>query len=227
MSINSYFELSEKDNCVRFMGKKLICYVPERYEQLGYFKIAETVFTLGAFEMLIDDKIHCGLKLFAGIYIDPVSISHETIDGEKYLVCELHKGSRLLCSLDIMKDPNIFYKIWREYFSVGHLPRCFKYSNLATIFDDMKFTTGQEIPTDHAVAEIIYAHLFRDPKDLNVFYRHTAMNQDPKMITLRSVAYGPSGTFAKIAGSYAQEGYNSALLNQSDQPNELEDLFRS
>ena len=46
------------------------------------------------------------------------------------------------------------------------------------------------------------------------------------MVTMKSVAYGPSGTFAKIAGSYAQEGYNSALLNQADKSNELEDLFR-
>lgn len=224
--ISKYFELSEKDDCVYFVGDKLDCYLPERYGNFGYLSITNVVSTLGIFAMKINDSIDCGLNLNAGITMDPVSSEHITIDGDKYVHAILKKGSKLLTTLTFTQDDKLSYVTWREFLSVGHLPFCFNYKNIAGIFDDNKFTTGKGISVDHAVLEVIYAHLFRDPDDLNIFYRLTPMVKKPAMVTLKSVSYGPSGTFAKIAGSYAQEGYNSALLNQSEQSSELEDLFR-
>ena len=224
--ISNFFELNQKDDCVYFMGDKLECYSSERYANFGYLDISDKIYTVGIFAMKINDSIECGINLNAGILIEPSNIEHVTIDNEKYVLATLKRGNKLMCRLSFLQDDKLYYTMWREFLSVGHLPKCFNYNNIATIFDNSKFATGKGISIDHAVLEVIYAHLFRDPDDLNVFYRLTNMTKKPAMVTMKSVAYGPSGTFAKIAGSYAQEGYNSALLNQADKSNELEDLFR-
>lgn len=224
--LEQYFELSEEDNCVRFLGEKLECYIPERYTSLNLLEVGATVKTLGIFKMVIDDDITCGLQLPCVIEIDPADVSKITDGQEKYYLCTLNKGGQLITSLDLLQNAKIGYLTWREFMSVDHMPDYVNYENVAFLFDDLKECTGKGIAADHAILEIIFAHIFRDAKDPNVFYRHTNMKEKPYKITLTSISYGTSGTFSKIAGSYAQQGYNSAMLNPAEENTELEDLFR-
>lgn len=224
--LSRFFELSEKDDCVYFTGDTLECYLPERYGNFGYLNITATISVLGIFAMRVNEKFEGGLNLNAGITMEHTSIRHETIDGDKYVVATLKKGQKLMTTLTFTQDNMLYYTVWREFLSVGHLPKCFNYKNIIGLFDNSKYATGKGISVDHAILEMIYAYLFRDKNDMHKFYRHTDMKHEPAMVTLKSVAYGPSSTFSRVAGSYAQEGYNTALLNQAEQNNELEDLFR-
>lgn len=224
--VTRFFETDSENDCVRFMGDELICYIPKRYENYQFLHIGEYIESLGIFKMVINGKYSCGLQLPAIITIKPVSTEWTTIDDEKFLVAYLDRGSQLLTTLNLLHNDKVYFSTWREFLSVGHLPLYVNYNNIAFLFDNLKETTGRDINIDHSVLEIIYSHLFRDMSDLNVFYRHTPMNKEPAHISLKTVSYGPSGTFAKIAGSYAQDGYNSALLNQADRNSELEDLWR-
>ncbi len=224
--ISRYFVTDQEHDCVRFMGNEVVLYIPKRYENYQFLHIGERVECLGIFKMVINGELVCGLQLPAIISIDPVSMEWTTIDDEKFLAVTLTHGSNILTTLHLLQNDKIYFTTWREFLSVGHLPLYINYENIAFLFDDLKETTGKGINIDHSVLEIIYAHLFRDSEDLNVFYRHTSMSKEPTTISLKTVSYGPSGTFAKIAGSYAQDGYNSALLNQADRNSELEDMWR-
>lgn len=225
--VSKFFEESEKDDCLRFIGDKLECYIPTRYAMENYLNIGENVQALGVFALKVNDSIEGGFQLPAVITMEPTETYDATIDEESYLVCVLRKGDKLMNTLNVMQIEKIGYFMWCEFLSLGHFPRYINYENVLNLFDDLKEVTGRGTNANHAILEIIYAHLFRDAQDLNVKYRHTGMNKPPAHVTLRDVSYGPSSTLGRIGGSYTDTGVNSALLNQSDQNHEIEDLFRS
>ena len=221
-----FFELSEKDDCVYFTGDKCECFIPQRYEDKGMLHLTSKVQTLAIFTMVINDTITCGLQLPAVIEIDPVETYTTTIDGEQFVVCVLHKGNKILTTLDLLKNNKLQYFIWTEFLSLGHFPSYMNYDVATTLFDDLNEVSGQSIGTDHALIELVMAHLFRDPDNKTIFYRHTAMTKKPAIISLRDIGYGASTTHSRIIGSYPETGLNSALLNPSKENNELEDMFR-
>lgn len=226
VDISNFFEENTKDDCVRFIGDKLECFIPTRYASDNYLNIGETIQALGVFYLRINDTIEGGLQLPAVITIEPTETYETTMDEESYLVCVLKKGDKIMNTLSVMQIEKIGYFLWREFLSLGRIPKYLSYEYAFGLMDDLAEITGRGTRSNHAVLEIIYAHIFRDANNLNIKYRHTSMTQPPAHVTLRDVSYGPASTLGRIAGSYTDTGINSALLNQSDQNHEIEDLFR-
>lgn len=216
----------QEEDCVRFIGDDLKCFIPMRYKAKNMLIVDSMVTALGIFTMLINDSIQCGLQIFATIRIDPDSTYETTIDGEDFFVCELKKNNRLMTTLNIMQDNNVGYVAWTEMIASGHLPSYINYENIATLFDDMKEHTGKGTSVNHAAFEMLYAHLFRDADDPHVHYRYTDMKKPPVFINVRNVSYGPTSTQSRIIGSYADDGRNAALVNQAEENHEIEDFFR-
>ena len=225
--ISIYFEQDDKEQCVSFIGDKLECFIPLRYQNENYLIIEDKVQALGYFTLRINDSIWGGLQLPAVIQLDPTETYETTMEGEKYFVCVLTKNRRVMCSTSVMQIEKIGYFIWREFLYLGHYPKYINYRNVNTLLDDLKEITGRGFGANHVIIEIVLAHLFRDAHDLNIKYRHTTMNEPPATVTLKDISYGPSTTHSRIFGSYSDVGRNAALLNQSDNNSELSDLFRS
>lgn len=225
-NLEPFFVEDTKQDCVRFIGDKLECYIPTRYENYGYLKIGRLITSLGIFKMVVNGKIEGGLQIPALITIEANNTYNATIDGKSYLVVEVIKGSKLLCHLDLIQINMMGYHMWNEFLNLGNIPKYLEYNEAWNLFDDCGEFTGKGVSGNHAVLEMIFAHVFRDPNDLRVKYRHTNMKDHPAAVSLRNVSYGPTSTSAKIFGSYAEEGINSALLNQSEENYELEDIFR-
>ena len=223
--LSSKFEYSEKDDCTRFMGDKLIIRVPEHYTMLGYLVIAEVVHVLGIFPMNVDG-VDCGLQIPGVIDVDPSDIRTETINDKKYTILELHKGDRIMCTSSVIKDGKLHYAMWKEFISGGKIPEYLDYDATACLFDDCKKITGKGIDVNHAVIEIVYAHIYRDRDDLTKLYRLTPMTKPPVNIKLNQPAYATNSTHARIIGSYAEQGMNSALIHQNAENVEIEDVFR-
>ena len=225
--ISKFFTLDEKNNCVWFNGDKLEVYIPDRYRKDSFLIVDDKVHVLGIFTMVINETITCGLKLPGIITIDTADITEVMKDGERFVVAELKKGDRFLTSLGIIKNNKIPYFMWVEFLTYGHMPSFVDYDTAATLFDDNQEFTGQGIGVDHVIYEVIMAHCFRDAKDKNIPYRHTAMTQPPVQVTLKDISYGAQTTHSRIIGSYQEEGMISAALNQVKENHALEDLFRS
>ena len=227
IDLAQFFEQDDKEQCVRFIGDKLECFIPMRYQNENYLVISNEIQSLAIFSIRINDTIDGGLQLPALIRIDPSDTYETTIDDEKFLVCVLTKGRRIMCSTSVLQIERIGYFVWREFLSLGHFPKYITYQNVNSLFDDMREIAGRGIGANHVIMELVLAHLFRDAKNLNVKYRHTDMIDPPAHVTLRDVSYGPSTTHSRMFGSYSDTGRNAALLNQSDTNSELSDLFRS
>ena len=223
--LSSKFEYSEKDDCTRFTGDKLIIRIPEHYTMLGYLVIAEVVHVLGIFPMNVDG-VDCGLQIPGVIDVDPSDIRTETINDKKYTILELHKGDRIMCTSSVIKDGKLHYAMWKEFISGGKIPEYLDYDATACLFDDCKKITGKGIDVNHAVIEIVYAHIYRDRDDLTKLYRLTPMTKPPVNIKLNQPAYATNSTHARIIGSYAEQGMNTALIHQNAENVEIEDIFR-
>lgn len=225
-NISDYFELSEKDNCVFFIGDKAECLIPQRYLDKEFLIMDSKLSVLAVFSIIVDDHLLGGILIPSMITMDPVNTETRTIDDTQYIVATLHKGSQFICNLDLVMVDRTGYDIWLELISLGNMPAFIDYNDTAFIFDDMKEFTGKKIGADHAILEIIMAHMHRDPHDLTVPYRATAMTERPAQITLRDIGIGTSATHSRLIGAYADIGRTAALLNQSDENHELEDYFR-
>ena len=223
--LSNKFEYSEKDDCTRFMGDKLIIRVPEHYTMLGYLVIAEVVHVLGIFPMNVDG-VDCGLQIPGVIDVDPSDIRTETINDKKYTILELHRGDRIMCTSSVIKNGKLHYEMWKEFIGGGKLPEYLDYDATACLFDDCKKITGKGIDVNHAVIEIVYAHIYRDRDDLTKLYRLTPMTKPPVTIKLNQPAYATNSTHARIIGSYAEQGMNTALIHQNAENVEIEDIFR-
>lgn len=223
--LSSKFEYSEKDDCTRFMGDKLIIRIPEHYTMLGYLVIAGVVHVLGIFPMNVDG-VDCGLQIPGVIDVDPSDIRTETINDKKYTILELHKGDRIMCTSSVIKDGKLHYAMWKEFIGGGKMPEYLDYDATACLFDDCKKITGKGIDVNHAVIEIVYAHIYRDRDDLTKLYRLTPMTKPPVNIKLNQPAYATNSTHARIIGSYAEQGMNTALIHQNAENVEIEDIFR-
>ena len=223
--LSNKFEYSEKDDCTRFMGDKLIIRVPEHYTMLGYLVIAEVVHVLGIFPMNVDG-VDCGLQIPGVIDVDPSDIRTETINDKKYTILELHRGDRIMCTKRKNKNGKLHYEMWKEFIGGGKMPEYLDYDATACLFDDCKKITGKGIDVNHAVIEIVYAHIYRDRDDLTKLYRLTPMTKPPVTIKLNQPAYATNSTHARIIGSYAEQGMNTALIHQNAENVEIEDIFR-
>lgn len=224
--VEKYFELSEKDNCVFFMGDKAECLIPQRYLDKEFLIMDSKISVLAAFTIIINDTLVGGILIPTMITMDPVSVELETRDGEQYYVATLKKGSQFITNLDVVQVDRTGYDIWLEFISLAHMPSFIEYNDTCFIFDDMKEFTGKAINTNHVILEIIMAHLHRSQDDLTIPYRLTTMKKPPEQITLRDIGHGTSSTHSRIIGSYSDIGRTAALLNQSDENHELEDYFR-
>lgn len=229
--MNEFAEFFQHDATtgeVRFIGDKLEIFIPTRYENKNLLTIGNNVSALAMFDMVINDSIPCGYKLPAVITIEPYETYRDTIDGVSYFVVVLHKGGRFMTTDVVVQDNQIGYQIWLEFLSLGNMPKFVNYGNIATLLDDVKAITGAGASDiHHSMFEIIYAHIYRDPDNLTTHYRHTKKNKPPAQVSLSDVSYGPDSTFAKVFGSYSDDGRNSALLNTDTRTTEtLSDVFR-
>lgn len=227
MSFKDFFKTDTENDCVYFLGNKLECFIPTRYRDKGYLQITDKVSCIGYFDMKIDDSIELGLQVPGVISIGASDTYETTIDDQQYVVCSLFKGDKLMTTLDIIEDNRIPYFIWMEFLALGHIPKYLKYHKIATVFDDMKEFCGTGIGANHAVFEVVLAHLFRNKNNLAEFYRHTSKKEDPVLINLRNVAYSASTTHSRIVGSFSDDGRTAAMLTPNEENHVLEDLFRA
>lgn len=231
MDVSKFFQHDEKEHCIRFVGEKLLCYLPIQYENKGYLHVGSFIATIGVFPMVINDTIHCGLQLPGIIGIEQASLTKETKDEVEYYVAELHKGDKLIRTTDLLENDKTGYILWLLYMSNGMNLAYADYEMKASLFDDVKEFTGKDLGANHAMLEMILAHLNRDPDNLSVLWRHSGMptNKKPKQLSFNAVGEITTSTHSRIIGSYANEGLTAALITKDtdSDPDSLENLFRT
>ena len=224
-NIDTFFKVIE-DTMV-FTGNHLEVRIPMRYRVHEALDVDEHVKTLAIFEMIVNHEFNYGLLLPNIIRMVPSKISRSTIDGVEYQVCEFFNGDKFMLSTTVLKENHISLMMYNEFISLGNIPKFITYDNIALLFDTAEKMCDVNLKTPHAVFEMIYSHLFRDPDNLYIKYRFTDKIKPPVFIGANNVAFGPESTTAKLIGAYFNDGINSALVNASDKHYDIEDLLRT
>ena len=230
-SIDDFFTPDAQGRLV-FTGDRLVCYIPERYQNLQVFSIIDDfVESLGIFEMVVmkDDGTilaEGGLFLTALLRLSPSRVGKANRNGKSSFELTFEKNDIFLISTTFIMNNSLAYTLFAEFLSLGHMPEFVSYDESATFFQRLSSGTGLKFQTNHTIYELLLAYLARKADDLNTQYRH-----DPKgkltFISLQSVSHGTDSTTAKIAGSYFQDGLLSAIVTEKGSENlsELEQLL--
>lgn len=211
---------------VFFMGDKLEIFIPMRYETRGVLLIEADITTLGIFDMKVNGK-DSGYYLPGKITMEPTEINYISKPDGKYLVAVLHKNDVFIKNINIIQEWYAGYLVFYDMLYSGYMPDFLKYEDSGFLFDTITEVTGVGFPVDHVVFEMISAMLYRDPDDVTKLYRLSDTKKAPKNIPMRLVSHASMSTTGKIVGAYMTDGVESALVNPSDTPSDLENLLRS
>lgn len=225
--VSKYFRHDPKTHTMIFIGDTLEVRVPARFEVYGMLNVADTVETIGVMDLIIDESFQASLHMPAMIELEPSEMSSIMVRGLQYKVLHFSHGDRFIVNTQVVKNQSIVYTLYVEFITRGNLMYTYGYQDLMTMFDLAKHLCDSKVPVDHAIFEVIYAHLSRSAKDLFTQYRHTDMKDAAfDFVALRSVSHAPDSTTARMLGSYFSEGVLASLLHENEDRKPFEDLLR-
>lgn len=224
--IDKFFKYDEATHTMTFIGDTLEVRAQKRYQVYGLVELTETVKTLGILDLIIDKKYHASLTILAQVEMAPTEYSETTYGNIPYIVMTFLKGDIFLVNTQVLRNSGVIYAVYMEMISRGKIPYWFTYEDITNVFDRVKEMTGSGIGTDRVVYELVVSHLARQKDNLSQMYRYANIASPMQFIPIKSVAYAPTSTTARLAGSYFDDGLSASLLVESKQNRPLEDLFR-
>jgi len=185
--------------------------------------IVEQNMTIGVFDMVINGTINSGSLLPALLHMKPSGV--DTITEGTDLVYQLTfvKGD-VYSQLDMVKNPHYAYALFHEILFLGRVPRFLTYERLPLLFDAMIEVCGMNFNTDHSVYEIIVAFLTRMKADPNI-QKRLGGGGSSVLVPLKDVTTLATTVSSALLGSYFDSAVNSAIVNQSEQTTELEEII--
>lgn len=223
--INNYLE--RKGEMFVFVGEAMSIYIPMTYQKYGLLSITDTVNALGVFDIDIKGEPSHGLFLPAVLTMQPSNTAFVTVKGVDYCKCTFTKGDIFILKNKVVQDAHLAYVMFVEYVQYARMPQFMSYDLCAFIFDIIKKVTTSKLDVNHAVFEMLFAHLARDKNNIKVPYRKTDMTEPPRFVKLDDAANATLSTTAKLTGGYFQDAINGAIASPNEETSsDIEDLLR-
>lgn len=224
--ISPYFE--KKGEQWIFTGKKLEIYIPKVYQERDLLTLGDSALCLAIFQLRINESLYANMMMLARIDIEFIDTVVVTENDYQYVVLVLEAGSVFIRNSHLVKNSNIIYEVFTTFLALGKIPPFINYDSIQSLFDKDSIECGVNLPINHSIFEVIYAHMFRDSKDPYKFYRHTRMDQPPQVVNIHQISHGTISTTARIVGSYLNEGMTASLVDDSvHSPSVIENLIRA
>lgn len=212
--------------------KQLKIYIPARFAERSLAEIGVDNYIVGIFAIVTEDNFYGVSLANARIKIDPTSTLIVKVKGIDYLEFMFEPGSKVITSVNLVKDDILVYQIYDEIISKGRIPWYCSYEDLGHIFDSAIHHAGANIGENPEVTELLISIIARNPEDKTQYYRSILQTEDdlkskpPAFIALRSVNFAATNTTDKLAGSYFNVGVVSALNSPSERTERIETLLR-
>ena len=221
-------QFKDDDSIVYKGNRDLHILIPQYYKSFQMIKVSDSVQTLGIFPMWFENDID--KKQFflpAMVTMCPSEIVYTTKDGEEYVYCTFRKGDTFIKSKFVVKAEFIAYALFSMYLEKGRIPSLITYDAETFMFDIVANVTGSKISKfNHAIFELIYSHLARDPNNIQTPYRLTDMKEPPKILNLTDLPHITQTVTAKLESGYMAASINQALTNEVTTSSPLEELLR-
>lgn len=200
--------------------------IPERFLNLNFCKIEETVTTFGIFDLLVNETELKGLLIPNIVNLLPKEIENVHMFDRDYICLTFHKGDVFMTTDTFIKNKFLIITMFKEFIELGNLPAFINYKNSHLLFSNTQSMADMDLNVNPVVLEMMIAYLTRSKDDLSAQQRYFPIDNPSTMIGLRNISYGPDSTTAKIFGSYSDDGMKSALVNPNDVSKPLEDIMR-
>lgn len=208
-----------------------VIHMPKHYASGLLGTIEANIHALGLWAMIVDDKYYAVNNVAGKITLTPDTVNIISVDETDYLELTFLPGSTIIDEINLLQDGPFMFNIYDEIIAKGKTPWYMDYDDLASIFDTAIHHGGVNLKAPRSILEMMTASRGRNPKDRSKYFRNSIKTQQeyksktPDIIPLRSVAYGATNTTSRLLGSHLNEGLTSALVNQSENNESVEDLL--
>jgi hypothetical protein len=205
--------------------------IPESFAAKNLAVIGSEVFIFGFFPIIMGDRYAVN-KAIAMMRICPSSTQKIVVNETPYIEFQFEAGDTLIYTTALVVTDTLSYYMYDEFIAKGNIPWYMDYFDMANMFDTAKEHAGVDLG-GRSIIELIISTIARDPNDMTRLYRHILARPEdlrlkpPVTVPFRSVIWNTSDTTSKLNGAYYDHGINSALVNQSESVEMLEELLRT
>lgn len=205
--------------------------IPEAFAAKNLAVIGSEVFIFGFFPIIMGDRYAVN-KTIAMMRICPSSTQKIVVNETPYIEFQFEAGDKLIYTTALVVTDTLSYYMYDEFIAKGNIPWYLDYFDMANMFDTAKEHAGVDLG-GRSIIELIISTIARDPNDMTRLYRHILARPEdlrtkpPITVPFRSVIWNTSDTTSKLNGAYYSEGINSALVNQSESVEMIEELLRT
>lgn len=203
-------------------------YFPKHWVEGGLGHIDDRFNVLAMFGVVVDGS-YAVSDAAAIMPLTPDEVNTVKIDDGDYYELSWDKGGVICPNRFLVKEAGIAYEIFLEFISKGKTPWYMGVERLAQIFRTSKLHAGADLSADPSILSNFTAFRCRDTKNPKKYFREAIQTQAdlnttrPQINSLNSVAGNATNTTAKLLGANLAEGAVSAVINQSQTHEALED----
>lgn len=211
---------------------KLTILIPEYFTRCGLASIGKETYILGVYAIANEQNEYAISNVPALMRISPSFTRQVKIQDQEYLAFEFEPGSVVIENTDLDKNAVLIYPIFNDILSKGRVPFQLTYEDAGKILANAERFAGTGIVKNWEVVATLLSLLARDPKDPKRAFREVVTTfkevdeTQPFWSPIRSVQFLASNTINKLAGSRFQEGTISALTNETEQLEPIDEILR-
>jgi hypothetical protein len=205
--------------------------IPESFTAKNLAVMGGEVFIFGFFPIIMGDRYAVN-KTIAMMRICPSSTQKVVVNETPYIEFSFEPGDKLIYTTALVVTDTLTYYMYDQFVAKGNIPWYMNYNDMANMFDTALEHAGVNLG-GRSIIELIISTIARDPDDMTRLYRHIytrpedLINKPPVTVPFRSVIWNTADTTSKLNGAYYDQGINSALVNQSESVEMIEELLRT
>lgn len=206
-------------------------HIPESFTAKNLAVVGSEVFIFGFFPIIMGDRYAVN-KTIAMMRICPSSTQKIVVNETPYIEFSFEPGDKLIYTTALVVTDTLTYYMYDQFVAKGNIPWYMDYFDMANMFDTAYEHAGVPLG-GRSIIELIISTIARDPDDMTRLYRHILSKPEdvrtkpPVTVPFRSVIWNTSDTTSKLNGAYYDHGINSALVNQSESVEMIEELLRT
>lgn len=215
----------EKDGSYICLVDDIIVYINKRYSNFAALSIETEVTTMGIFDIEYKGEYYWN-NLPMMMSMSPTLIEDITIEAEDYLKLTFKKGDAFYTSTTLVQRADLVFAIFRLFVFFGLRYKAMTPENVSQLFFNV-FMIGFNMQyTDMATVSAMFSELERvSADDIQTLYRHNPKG-DSYPVGMKQISVTATKLTTKLGGSYMSATTTSALVNESTQESEIENLLR-
>ena len=224
-----YAAIEELDNGALAAKKELKLYVPSRFRDKNLLILADEIYTIGIYMLVVEDKYYAVNLTIGMIKIVPDIVNTVFIDSVEHFEFTFYKGTVFIPNTDIVVRNKLPYYVFNEIVARAKVPVYLSYTDLGNLFNTSDKHATVALGSTITIMHMLIAVISRSPDDLRTYFRQVSdkMSYDKVVYSpIHSSSYGPTNTTARMLGANFSDNVSVALINPSDREENIEKLLK-